>query len=83
MIAISVPLGDRGDGPTKLVSNPVNNPVNKLEITVKKIKNRSYSQLLPSYSQDYSQFPYLLTAGENERIEVIHILTTPYNIRLI
>ena len=79
MIAIRDLSSDHGLYYQQPENNSVNNSVNKLEITVKKIKNRSYSQLLPSYSQDYSQFPYLLTAGENERIEVIHSFTSFYS----
>ena len=83
MITIRTILGDRHNMPVMVVNNSVNNPVDKLEITVKKIQNQSYSQLFSSYSQDYSQFLYLFIIGKFEVVEFIHILTTPYNIRLI
>ena len=83
MIAIGTISGDRHNKPKVTVNNSVNNPVNKLEITVKKIRNQSYSQLFSSYSQDYSQFKSLFNNEQDGFLEVIHILTPPYNIRLI
>ena len=78
MIAIADPWGDQRLVYQQVVNKSVNKSVNKLEITVNNYGYKSYSQLLSSYSQNYSQISnikFILTMGH---IEVIHILTVPY-----
>jgi hypothetical protein len=60
-----------------LVNNPVNNPVNNLEKTVYKKGTPTYSQMLSTYSQHYSQSQLLDSLRKIGNIEVINMLTAP------
>ena len=77
MIIQKIEPGDRIAIQTYAVNNPVNNLVKNLKHTGYKNQNQNYSQLMATYSQQYSQYLIYDNIERTGNLEDIYFLTSP------
>ena len=77
MIIQKIEPGDRIAIQTYAVNNPVNNLVKNLKHTGYKNQNQNYSQLMATYSQQYSQYLIYDNIEKTGNLEDIYFLTSP------
>jgi hypothetical protein len=83
MITNKITDGDHQPFRNCVVNNPVNKSVNNLKKTVNKFYIGIFSQILSSYSQQFSQNKLKENQGMTVNIGVTYLFTRPYKLLLI